>query len=76
MSYNVLNLSAPETDRIQTLAEQIVTLMASPDIIGLQEIQDNDGAPNMSGVEADLTYQAIIDAVLAEGGPRIWVSQY
>ena len=35
----------------------------------MQEIQDNNGAPNMDGVAADETYQAIIDAVVALGGP-------
>ncbi len=70
VSYNVLNLAAPDTDRIQVLAEQIVNLLTSPDIIGLQEIQDNNGAPNMDGIAADQTYQGIIDAILAEGGPE------
>ncbi len=70
VSYNVENLSAKDTERIKNLADQIVSLLSIPDIIGLQEIQDNNGAPNMSGVEADETYQAIIDAILAEGGPE------
>ena len=47
-----------------------MNMMLSPDIIALQEIQDNNGAPNMDGVEADETYQAIIDKVLALGGPE------
>jgi uncharacterized protein len=69
VSYNVENLSAPDSERIQSLAGLIVNLLMSPDIIGLQEIQDNNGAPNMSGVEADETYRAIIQAILAKGGP-------
>lgn len=68
--YNVENLSPKEPERITRLAQQVVNLMASPDIIALQEIQDNNGSPDMAGVEADLTYQAIIDAILAEGGPH------
>jgi len=70
LSYNVLNLAAPDTERIQILAEQIIDLFASPDILCLQELQDNNGAPNMDGVAADQTYQAIIDAILAAGGPE------
>jgi predicted extracellular nuclease len=70
VSYNVENLSAVDTERIQILAGQIVNLLRSPDIIGLQEIQDNNGAPNISGVEADQTYQNMIDAILATGGPK------
>ena len=67
-SYNVLNLSAVEPERIAELANQIVNWMASPDIIGLQEIQDNDGT-GFSTASADETYQKIIDAVKDLGGP-------
>jgi predicted extracellular nuclease len=42
--------------------------MAAPDIIGLQEIQDNDGT-GFATAEADQTYQGIIDAILNLGGP-------
>jgi len=67
--YNVENFSTNEPERVAKLADQIVNLMLSPDIIALQEIQDNNGAPNMDGVAADQTYQAIIDAVVSLGGP-------
>ena len=70
VSYNVLNLSAIETNRIAKLADQIVNLLASPDIIGLQEIQDNDGSEGADAISADLTYQGIIDAILDLGGPQ------
>lgn len=69
VSYNVLNLSAQQLDRIQILAEQIVNRMGSPDIIGLQEIMDNDGNEGQQAVAADQTYQGIIDAILDLGGP-------
>ena len=67
--YNVENFSTNEPERVAKLADQIVNMMLSPDIIALQEIQDNNGAPNMDGVAADETYQAIIDAVVGLGGP-------
>ncbi|MBG0785128.1 MAG: endonuclease/exonuclease/phosphatase family protein [Anaerolineaceae bacterium] len=67
--YNVENFSTKEPERVAKLADQIVNIMLSPDIIALQEIQDNNGAPNMDGVAADETYQAIIDAVVGLGGP-------
>lgn len=70
VSYNVENLSAKDTERIAILAGHITHLLQNPDIIGLQEIQDNNGAPNIEGVEADETYQGIINAILAEGGPE------
>lgn len=69
VNYNVLNLSAQDDNRAATLAEQVVDLMASPDIIGLQEIQDNDGSISSETVSADETYQLLIDAISAQGGP-------
>jgi len=68
-SYNVLNLSAKETERIEVLADQIVSRMASPEIIGLQEVQDNDGSTSTIAISADETYQAIIEAIQNLGGP-------
>lgn len=68
-SYNVFNLSALDTRRIAVLADQIVNQMNSPDIIGFQEIQDNDGSEGEDAVSADLTYQGIIDGVIDAGGP-------
>jgi hypothetical protein len=72
-TYNVAVLSAQDNsgqarDRIATLAEHIVHWMAAPDIIGLQEVADNDGLGS-AAISADLTYQAVIDAILALGGP-------
>ncbi len=69
-SYNVLNLSAIEPQRLSRLGAQIVNQMGSPDIIGLQEIQDDDGSVGQVAVSSDLTYQGIIDAILDAGGPH------
>ena len=69
-SYNVYNLSAIDTQRIAQLADQIVRNLASPDIIGFQEIMDNDGSEGNKAVSADETYQGIIDAILGLGGPE------
>ncbi|MEB3883574.1 choice-of-anchor I family protein [Lyngbya sp. CCY1209] len=69
-TYNVLNLDPgdpPET--FQTLAAGIVNNLNSPDIIGLQEIQDNSGSNDDGIVAADQTYQTLIDAIAAAGGP-------
>lgn len=70
VSYNILNLSAQQPQRMAQLAEQIVNKLGSPDIIGLQEIMDNDGSEGQEAVSADQTYQGIIDAVLDLGGPQ------
>jgi 2',3'-cyclic-nucleotide 2'-phosphodiesterase (5'-nucleotidase family)/endonuclease/exonuclease/phosphatase family metal-dependent hydrolase len=73
-SYNVENLNPTESnpgglERFGVLANQIVNNLRAPDIIGLQEIQDNNGPINDGTVAADLTYQALIDAIKAAGGP-------
>jgi 2',3'-cyclic-nucleotide 2'-phosphodiesterase (5'-nucleotidase family)/endonuclease/exonuclease/phosphatase family metal-dependent hydrolase len=78
-SYNVENLNPTELnpgglERFGVLANQIINNLRSPDIIGLQEIQDNNGPSRpdqiLDGVvEADLTYQTLIDAITDAGGP-------
>jgi hypothetical protein len=70
VNYNILNMSGKDLDRAETLADQIVNIMSSPDIIGFQEIQDEDGSTSTQSLSADGTYQIIIDAILAAGGPE------
>lgn len=77
-TYNVLNLD-PNNDaedddvgngRFGTLAKHIITNLNSPDIIGLQEIQDNTGSEGPDGViSADETLQLLVDSIAAAGGP-------
>ena len=74
-SYNVLNLDPLDGDKNQreTLAKQIVDDLKAPDIIALQEIQDNDGTTGGAGgsnvIAADATLQALVDAIVEAGGP-------
>ncbi|MEM6253121.1 MAG: esterase-like activity of phytase family protein [Cyanobacteria bacterium P01_D01_bin.156] len=70
-SYNVLNLAADGTDEAQfdLLAEQIVTNLNAPDIVALQEIQDNSGVADDGTVDGTETLQALVDAIAAAGGP-------
>ena len=76
-SYNVLNLETNESDgdtdvadgRFDAIADQIINNLNTPDIIGLQEIQDNSGSVNDGITAADLTLQALVDAISAAGGP-------
>jgi len=70
-TYNVENLYALDSpNRLESLAEHIVNAMGTPDIIGFQEIMDNDGEINSMDVSADQSFQNIIDAVLSIGGPE------
>lgn len=70
-SYNVLNLSPLSSDDNQraALAAQIVNNLGSPDIVALQEIQDNSGETDDGTTDATLTLQALVDAIALAGGP-------
>ena len=69
-TYNVENLDFLDPDsKFQHVAKSIVENLASPDIIGLQEIQDNDGAKNDGIVDAAKTFTLLIDAIQKADGP-------
>ena len=81
-SYNVLNLDPNDheqdederdTDiadgRFEAVAFDIVQNLGSPDIVALQEVQDNSGADNDGVTSADETLQLLVDEIAALGGP-------
>ncbi|MFE9766310.1 endonuclease/exonuclease/phosphatase family protein [Streptomyces sp. NPDC005808] len=67
-TYNVENLD-PGDASFEEHASAIVNNLRSPDILSLEEIQDNNGATNDGTVAADRTVQKLIDAIVAAGGP-------
>jgi len=67
-TYNVENLD-PTDDSFADHAAAIVKNLQSPDIVSLEEIQDNNGSKNDGTVAADETMRKLIDAVKAAGGP-------
>ncbi|MDQ3404848.1 MAG: hypothetical protein M3548_15910 [Actinomycetota bacterium] len=70
-TYNVENLSAKDTQaKIDRLAQAVVTNLATPDILSLEEIQDDTGPTNDGVVAADQTLARFVDAIVAAGGPR------
>ncbi|MFF3347991.1 endonuclease/exonuclease/phosphatase family protein [Streptomyces sp. NPDC002779] len=68
-TYNVENLD-PSDATFEEHASAIVHHLQAPDIVSLEEIQDNTGAKNDGTVAADQTMQKLIDAIVAAGGPR------
>ncbi|GGW89044.1 hypothetical protein GCM10010297_08070 [Streptomyces malachitofuscus] len=68
-TYNVENLD-PSDDTFAAHAAAIVNNLRSPDIVSLEEIQDNNGATDDGTVAADLTLARLIEAIEAAGGPR------
>lgn len=67
-TYNVENLD-PSDSTFADHAAAIVNNLRSPDIVALEEIQDNNGSTNDGTVAADLTVGKLIDAIAAAGGP-------
>ncbi|MEM9360730.1 MAG: endonuclease/exonuclease/phosphatase family protein, partial [Pseudomonadota bacterium] len=55
--------------RFRAMAKQIVLRLKSPDIIALQEVQDNDGKEITSVVAADKTLKQLVADIEAAGGP-------
>lgn len=55
--------------RFDALAQAIVRDARQPEIVALQEIQDDDGAELSEVVSAERTLQQLIDAVHRAGGP-------
>lgn len=52
------------------IANQIVNNLKTPDIIGLQEVQDNNGSEDGGVIAANETLQQLVDAIAAAGGPE------
>ncbi|MCP2251707.1 hypothetical protein LY13_000438 [Prauserella aidingensis] len=71
-TYNVENLSAVDKQaKFDDLAGGVVKHLRSPDVVTLEEIQDNNGADgNGDGVvAADKTLDRFVEAIEAAGGP-------
>jgi predicted extracellular nuclease/methionine-rich copper-binding protein CopC len=69
-TFNVENLDANEPQsKFNDLAAMIVNNLKAPDVIALEEIQDNNGATNDAVTDADLTLNKLRDAIATAGGP-------
>jgi predicted extracellular nuclease len=77
-TFNVENLAPADPQvKFDRLAAQIVTNLASPDILALEEIQDNNGAARLGVVDSSVTSDMLIAAITAAGGPSYsarWVN--
>jgi predicted extracellular nuclease len=69
-TFNVENLSVvnPQT-KFDALAGQIVNNLKSPDLIAIEEMQDDSGPANDGTVTAALGWQRLIATIVAAGGP-------
>ncbi|WP_052427512.1 chitobiase/beta-hexosaminidase C-terminal domain-containing protein [Neobacillus niacini] len=68
-SYNVENFSTRSKDsKVTRLAEAIVKNMKQPDIIGLIEVQDNDGPTDSCTTDASKSAAVLITKIKSLGG--------
>jgi predicted extracellular nuclease len=77
-TFNVENLDPGDgADRFAALAEAIATNLNAPDIISIEEVQDNSGATNDGTTDASVTWQMLVDALNARvpGAAYQWVDQ-
>ena len=68
-TYNLENLDPTDT-KFDILARDIAINLRAPDIIGVQEIQDADGAGTGSNLSGTVTANLLISAIRAAGGPN------
>ena len=72
-TFNVENLAGTDPQsKFDELAGMIVTNLRSPDLIAIEEIQDNDGVAGGAGslvVDASVAWTRLIQAIQAAGGP-------
>ena len=69
-TFNVENLDPSDAPTIPRLAAIVVNNLRSPDLIGIEEMQDNTGSTNDGTTDATASWQAFIDAIVAAGGPK------
>ena len=68
-TFNVENFSQKDAARAIKIGGIVVNNLKNPDIIGIMEVQDNDGATDSGTTAADASFQTLIDAIANNGGP-------
>ena len=69
-TFNVENLDpTDDQSKFDALAAIVVDNLASPDIVALEEVQDNNGAVNDGTVAANETLDKFVLAIQTAGGP-------
>jgi uncharacterized protein len=69
-TFNVENLAPTDPQsKFDRLATTIVTNLAAPDLIAVEEVQDNSGATDDGTVAAESTLGKLTSAISAAGGP-------
>ncbi|KAF7539636.1 hypothetical protein G7054_g1914 [Neopestalotiopsis clavispora] len=66
--YNVENFAPSDTAHVQDVAAHIVDYLLTPDLLFIQEIQDNDGETDDGVVESDVTLSTLTAAIAELSG--------
>jgi predicted extracellular nuclease len=74
-TYNVENLDSSDGDAFARHADPIVNHLRSPDLIAIEEIQDDDGAVDSAVTDASVTWNMLIAAIETAGGPTYFFRQ-
>ncbi|GAW14991.1 hypothetical protein ANO14919_043990 [Xylariales sp. No.14919] len=61
--YNVENFSPKDTAHVTAVASHIVNYLKTPDLLAVQEVQDNNGETNDGTVDSGLTLSTLADAI-------------
>ncbi|KAK3948303.1 hypothetical protein QBC32DRAFT_408699, partial [Pseudoneurospora amorphoporcata] len=67
-TYNVHNL-APTSAHMPKVASQIVNYLKSPDLVFIQEVQDDTGPTDDGVTSANQTLTTLVSAIQSAGGP-------
>lgn len=62
-TFNLENLASTDAERITRIGEQISDYLRSPDVLVLNEVQDNDGANDDGVVTANQTLAMVVEAI-------------
>ena len=69
-TFNVENLDPGDPPaKFSQLADIVVDNLRAPDILSIEEVQDNNGETNDSVTDASVTWSTLIAAIQAAGGP-------
>ena len=78
-TFNVENLEPGDPPaKFAALAQTLINNLKSPDLLAIEEIQDNEGATggtNSPTVDASVTWNLLIGAIVAAGGPTYQYTQ-
>ncbi|MGZ6962518.1 MAG: Ig-like domain-containing protein, partial [Ilumatobacteraceae bacterium] len=74
-AYNLANMDPNDAQsKFDALGHDVAVNLGSPDILGVEEVQDSNGT-GTGVLSADVTLNKLIDAIVAAGGPRYsWVT--